>query len=260
MIAATQPQDDWFAQFNEPVSFDPAQRSANTGITGGSVLPSPTTQDPASQQAFQTAMSTIGQPSAGGQSWDQNYFTQTFGTPGTPQELLALEQQITAAGGKVLKNAAGVAGKIQTPDGRIIDVINAAGAGGRGFQWLDGGGGQGGNQLAALGYGFGSSMAPWTEQFAGPTAQQAMDSPGVEFALAQKNRLMQGNAAARGISGNYRAQEAIGQSLGQSALGMYGDIYNRSLGEYGLRRDNFFQNQDRPFEKNYQLAQLGKPT
>jgi hypothetical protein len=45
----------------------------------------------------------------------------------------------------VLRNAAGVAGKIQLPNGQIIDVINAAGAGGNGFQWLtgDGGGGVG---------------------------------------------------------------------------------------------------------------------
>lgn len=81
-----------------------------------------------------------GNGSGPGTRWDEYYFRQNFGTPGTPNDLLALESRINAMGGKVLRNAAGVAGKVQTPDGRIVDVINAAGLGGRGFQWLEGGG------------------------------------------------------------------------------------------------------------------------
>lgn len=79
-------------------------------------------------------------PARSSTPWDEAYFRTTFGAPRTPNELLALESRITEAGGKVLRNAAGVAGKIMTPDGRIVDVIYAAGAGGQGFQWLEGGG------------------------------------------------------------------------------------------------------------------------
>lgn len=79
-----------------------------------------------------------------GGTWDQNTFSSTFGTPGTPDELIAMEPRLAEQGIKVLRNAAGVAGKVQLPDGRIVDVINSAGVGGRGFQWLDDGGGGGG--------------------------------------------------------------------------------------------------------------------
>jgi hypothetical protein len=77
------------------------------------------------------------------QSWDMNTFSQRFGTPRTPQELIAMEGQLGQAGIKVLRNSAGVAGKIQLPNGQVVDVITAAGAGGRGFQWLTGEGGGG---------------------------------------------------------------------------------------------------------------------
>jgi|PlaIllAssembly_1097288.scaffolds.fasta_scaffold00017_15 hypothetical protein len=83
-------------------------------------------------------------PGTGGSAWNQQSFAQTFGSPSTPQELIAMEPQLAQAGIRVLRNAEGTAGKIQLPDGRIVDVIQAAGAGGTGFQWLDDGGMGGG--------------------------------------------------------------------------------------------------------------------
>lgn len=71
---------------------------------------------------------------------DPGWFQQTFGAPGTPGELNALEQSLSQYGIKVLRNAAGVAGKIQYPTGQVVDIIKAAGAGGQGFQWLPEGG------------------------------------------------------------------------------------------------------------------------
>ncbi len=74
----------------------------------------------------------------------QGWFSQlTNGKPPTPAQLTELEPQIVAAGGKVLRNAQGVAGKIQLPSGKIIDVIQSAGTGGVAWQWLDGGAGGG---------------------------------------------------------------------------------------------------------------------
>ena len=73
--------------------------------------------------------------------WDETTFTGLFGRPSTLSDLIALEDRITRLGGKVNRNASGqYNGKITTPDGRIIDVIRAAGVGGQGFQWLEGGG------------------------------------------------------------------------------------------------------------------------
>src|SRR5690349_10324219 len=100
--AQTQSDDPWFDQFNQPQVQAPTAPPPTPGVSG---------------------MGPGGTPPlapTGGQYWDQNYFSTNFGTPKTPQELIALEAKITAAGGKVLRNAAGVAGKIQTPDGRII--------------------------------------------------------------------------------------------------------------------------------------------
>jgi hypothetical protein len=73
----------------------------------------------------------------GGQNWNEQSFSQQFGTPRTPDELIAMEGKLGEQGIKVLRNAAGVAGKVQLPDGRIVDVIQGAMRGGQGFQWLD---------------------------------------------------------------------------------------------------------------------------
>jgi hypothetical protein len=68
--------------------------------------------------------------------WQGWFSTLTSGKAPTPDQLIALEPQIVAAGGKVLRNAKGVAGKIQLPNGDIIDVIQGADAGGKAWQWI----------------------------------------------------------------------------------------------------------------------------
>lgn len=76
-------------------------------------------------------------------NWDEATFSNTFGRPGTPNDLIALEGKLNEQGIKVLRNAEGTAGKIQLPNGQIVDVIRSAGLGGgpENFQWLTGGGG-----------------------------------------------------------------------------------------------------------------------
>lgn len=89
-----------------------------------------------------------GQPGGAGGNFqnDLNQFNQwTNGKPPTPQTLIENEQALAAMGWKVLRNAAGVAGKIQhMASGQVVDVIEAAGAGGKAWQNLygEGGGGQ----------------------------------------------------------------------------------------------------------------------
>lgn len=236
--------DEWFTQFEsvpEPGLVDQVAANAAAQSQPGPVL----------NQVTQFAAD-VNDPQA--------YFNSLFpGDTLSPQQLMAAKDQLASRGIKVLTNASGISAKIQLPNGQIIDVIQGAGAGMNKKQWLTGEGGGGGNALGQLGYGFGSSMAPWTENFTAPNAEQAANTPGVQFALGEVNRLGQSSMAARGILGNARAQEQLSKNLLGTAMGYYGDIYDRSLGEYGLRRDNFFQNQDRPFSKNMQLAQLGMP-
>jgi hypothetical protein len=53
-----------------------------------------------------------------------------------------------------------------------------------------------------------------------PTEQEAMNMPGIQFALDENNRRMMAGAAAKGTLLNGRTQQAIGQSNIQAALGL----------------------------------------
>lgn len=53
------------------------------------------------------------------------------GKASTPSNLIAMEPELAKYGIKVLRNAEGVAGKIQYADGTIVDVIQGAGNGGQ---------------------------------------------------------------------------------------------------------------------------------
>jgi hypothetical protein len=64
----------------------------------------------------------------------------TAGKPPTPEVLTALGPELQRYGIALAPNAAGVNGKIKLPTGQIVDVIEAAGAGGKNWQWLTGSG------------------------------------------------------------------------------------------------------------------------
>lgn len=149
--------------------------------------------------------------------------------------------------------------KVKFGNGQEFDAVYAAGSGGLGGTWNATGGGPGGS-LASLGYARGDWAAPWTQDFNAPTADQARNTPGVQFGIEEANRMMQNSAAARGTLLNGRVQQAIGASNVGNAMQAYGDVYDRGLGEYLLRKQNFQDNQDRPFGKVMSLAQLGKPS
>lgn len=121
--------------------------------------------------------------------WDDAYFRATFGTPHNMQELLALEPQIVREGGKLNKNAAGqYNGKITTPDGRIVDVMIAAGMGGTGYQWDEGLGGGGAAAPAAAGGPSSPGLAALWDQAGRLTDQPAYQpttSPQLDAFIAQ---------------------------------------------------------------------------
>jgi len=83
----------------------------------------------------------------GGDTNYQQTFQQIFPEGSlSPDQLVAKEGELNKAGIEVLRNAAGVAGKIKLPDGTVVDVIQGAMSGGNTKQWLTGGGGQPGGQ------------------------------------------------------------------------------------------------------------------
>ncbi len=95
-------------------------------------------------------------------------FTVDRGLPANSQTLASLESELAKYGVKVLKNASGIYGKIQLPDGTIVDVVRAAGAGGGGpdfWQW-DTGGGTPGPGGGTPGGGV-STLPGWVTQLAG---------------------------------------------------------------------------------------------
>lgn len=241
-------------------------------VSGGSVNPTPT-PSPSPTPAPTTPTTTGTNTNASAKA----FFDQLFpGATLTPQMLLDNKDALAAHGITLIPNAAGQPGKIQLPDGSAFDVIQGAGAGVNLKQWNQiagpngstagfGGGGSAnaadwgpvGQMLGNLGYGVGSVFAPWTQTWQTPTADQALAYPGVQFAMNNAMRLMENSAAAQGVLGNARAQEAISQNLGQSLLGQYQNIRGMALGDYLQNQQDFFANEDRPFNKFLQGTNIG---
>lgn len=113
--------------------------------------------------------------------------------------------------------------------------------------------GGGGNGISS-----GSLLAPWTKDFAAPSAQDALNSPGLQFAMQQAQQALQRSAAARGTAlSSGTLADLQNNAIGMSLQG-YGDVYNRARDQYLIGRDNFYANQDRPYSKLSGLASLGE--
>lgn len=108
-------------------------------------------------------------------------------------------------------------------------------------------------------YGFGSALAPWTQQFQAPTADQAINTPGLQYALGRAQQAIERSAAAKGTLLTGGTLRDLSENQIGMALQGYGQAYDRARSEYDLSKSNFQQNQDRPFEKLYRLGELGRP-
>ncbi len=106
----------------------------------------------------------------------------------------------------------------------------------------------------------GSLLAPWTTPFTPRDPSQIAQDPAYQFQLGQGTQAINRSAAARGTlltGGTLKSLDQYGQGLASTFNDKY---YARDLGEYQLAQQNFYANQDRPFNKLSQLATLGKPT
>lgn len=143
--------------------------------------------------------------------------------------------------------------KVKFPGGQEFDAVYAAGAGGLGATWNPAGGaGSGG-----IG---GTLIDPWTQAFHARSPEEIANDPAYKFQLAQGLQGIERGAAAKGTlltGGTLKALDQYGQGLASTYNDKY---YGRDMGEYLLNRENFYNNQDRPFEKLSQLGQYGKPT
>ncbi len=227
----------------------------NTNITPGMDIPLAGGTAPAATPAAPTA----GAPTNFDAAWLDTIFP---GETLSSEMLLAKEAELGKLGVKVLRNAEGRAGKIQLPNGQIVDVVQGGGTGLNRKQWLtgDASGGASGGSLGSLGQGFGGLTAPFTGQFSAPSAADAQAQPGFQFALDKGLNAVDRGAASKGTlltGGNVK--DRIDYATGMASQN-YNNVFNQSLATFGTNRDTFYHNQDSPYNKYLNLAQLGKPT
>jgi hypothetical protein len=124
--------------------------------------------------------------------------------------------------------------------------------------WLQAGT-QGINSLAQLlgtpGQGL---LTPWTQQFQAPTAAQAAQTPGYQFALQQGQNAVQDSAAASGGLLSTGAQKTLANYTTGLAENTYNDTYNRALAEYQQSYNIFQGNQTNTFNRLASLSGMGQ--
>lgn len=208
-------------------------------------------------------------------NWQNWFMTNVQGTPATPESLAALEAKLTPHGIKVIRNAQGIAGKIQLPNGQIIDVGRAFSSGDptqMSWAWQIGG-----NEYTAPD---GSTveidptyLSPFDEQFVtpqdgelpsdfdyqdykpsgpfqygdfsydpftAPDADAVLQDPGYNFRLDTGRKMLETSAAAKGLlnsGGTLNDLIEYGQSLGSQE---YGNVFNRQFDTWRGNRDNAF--------------------
>lgn len=161
-------------------------------------------------------------------------------------------------------------------------VIGAGDGGGRGASWQTEAGGDSkpGNLLDPFPGQFSYQNFTPPPDFVAPTADQAFNDQGFQFALKQGQEALERSAAAKGTLLTTGTLKNLSQFNQDAASQQYDKVYNRRLGEYenayghaqtnyerdynqalgqfGLRHDLWNEAQDRPFNKLYSLAQLGQ--
>lgn len=182
--------------------------------------------------------------------------------------------------------------KLDIGNGNGLDLIGSEGTANASwaYQPYSNNGGGGGAAADIAGLGAGSLLQPFTENFSrepfkpppdfvAPTGDQVFEDPGFKFRLDQGRQALERSAAAKGTlltTGTLKdldsfSQGAASQEYGNvyarrageyesqygKAVDTYARDYNQALGEYGIKKDNFFTNQDRPFNKLSTLAGFG---
>src|SRR5438034_6432504 len=105
---------------------------------------------------------------------------------------------------------------------------------------------------------FGSLSQPFSEKFVAPTGATEQNDPGYQFRLNEGEKALQNSAAAKGtlLSG---ATGADIQKYGQDyASNEYGNVYNRSMGEYQNRYNQYNQDQATKFNRLAAVSGVGQ--
>lgn len=230
----------------------------NTGITGGALSLDPGGVQPQMQAADPQAI--IAQ-------WQQSHPASAPDIPGLVKALQAAginAQHATHAGGQISEDKFTINGgmydvgsSLGAPDGKWFSNpqpdLNDPNAGGQG------GFAPGGGAISRL-YNPTDLTAGWTDEFKAPTADEAMNSPGIQAALRLGQQAIERSAASKGTlltGGTLKDLTSFANDVGSQA---YGDVYSRAKGEFADARNTFFQNQSNLFDRNFSLADLGART
>lgn len=228
----------------------------NTGITGGALSLDPGGVQPQMQN---------GDPQAIIAQWQQSHPASAPDLPGLVKALQAAgvnAQHATHAGGAISDDKLII-------NGGMYDLGSSLG--GPGSQWFNNpqpdlndpnAGGQGGGMMQGGGaisrlYNPTDLTAGWTDEFKAPTADEAMNSPGIQAALRLGQQAIERSAASKGTlltGGTLKDLTSFGNDVGSQA---YSDVYSRAKGEFSDARDTFFANQRNLFDRNFSLADLG---
>lgn len=111
------------------------------------------------------------------------------------------------------------------------------------------------NLLSTPGQGL---LAPFTGQFQAPTADQARQTPGYQFAQQQGQNSIQNSAAARGGLLSTGAMKTLDQYSQGLADTTYSDTYNRSFNEYLQQYNQFQNNQTNTFNRLAVASGMGQ--
>jgi hypothetical protein len=106
---------------------------------------------------------------------------------------------------------------------------------------------------------FGSLMGAYPGgQFTAPTAAQAQQTPGYQFALNQGENAVQAGASANGsllTGGTLNAEQQYGQGLANTN---YNNVYNQALQSYNTNYNTWSNNQANQFNRLATLAGAGQ--
>lgn len=100
-------------------------------------------------------------------------------------------------------------------------------------------------------------LAPFTGQATMPSLADFQASPGYQAGLDATNKGVQASAAARGDLLTGGTLKKLGQADANYVTQGYNNFYNQQANNLAFNRDTFYANQTNPYNKLYNLSQLG---
>ena len=202
------------------------------------------------------------------------YFNSLIGNlPPNSASLISLEPQLAAQGIKVMRNASGIAGKIQLPSGEVVDVglgFSSGNPGAMKWQTLRNderfnpgqGGGAAGGLGGMLAGGQGSlgllgSAATGGGSLSRLAADALTTSPGFQFRLQEGAKALERSAAAKGTLLTGGTLKGLTRYAQDYAANEYGQNYNRLFNEDVTNYGRLFGEQGARYQQLYGLSGLG---